>query len=172
MRRSLAPSQQLPNVVTKKQKLSSTVEKENEDRATNTLKETLMAIRKPNLRPEPNNEVTGKSPVLNTPGLDAQSSAQSNIDSAGVRKDSIGTTRVRNNLLLENIDTDSSKASSVDNVVTTTRGPFKPKFYQPKRFISPLLAEQSKDTTDTASHSGDVCNNSNSITSHYYSVVW
>ena len=153
MRRSLAPSQQLHGFATKKPKLSSHVgdaEKENEDFVnsvdpTNTLKETLKSIRRSNVSIK-NAEVTSEASV-------PSSSGQSN-------NDALHLTRVRNELT----DQDSDNSNTTENTSTFQR----PKFVQPKRFVSPLMAGQTKDTLNNTSHiSGD-----NSIASRYYSVVW
>ena len=69
MRRSLAPSQQLHSLATKKPKLSPHVgdeEKENEDFVnivdpTNTFKETLKSIRKSSNDGKPNAEVASEA---------------------------------------------------------------------------------------------------------------
>ena len=175
MRRSLAPSQQLRSLVTKKPKFSSHVndsEKENEDFVNsvetvdpkNTLQETLKSIRKSNVSSndgEPNDEVASEtsvsSPSRNMPLFDSQSN------------DALYSTRVRNEL--KDNDSDDSKTS----VDTSENNTFqrKPKFVPPKRFISPLLAGQTKDTFNVTSCSGDISvDTDDSIVSRYYSVVW
>ena len=156
MRRSFAPSQQLRSLVTKRPKLSSYGDtgKENEDFVNsvdpaNTLKETLKSIRKSSVsgnEGEVANETSISSP-RNTPLLDSHSALHS--------------TRMRNEL----IDKDSNN----NKIISVDKTECKPKFVPPKRFISPLIAGQTKDTCNNTSHSGDA---DSSIASRYYSVVW
>ena len=98
------------------------MEKENEDFVnsidpTNTLKETLKSIRKSNvsINDKPNAEVTSEVSV-------PSSSGQSN-------NDALHLTRVRNEL--------TDQDSDITENTSTFR---RPKFVQPKRFISPLMA--------------------------------
>lgn len=159
MRRSLAPSQQLHSLATKKPKFSSRAgdaEKENEDfvnivDSTNTLKETLKSIRKSNVSSN-----DGK------PNADEASETTASSSGGQSNNDALHSMHVRNELKDIPVDT-------TENTSTFQR----PKFVPPKRFVSPLMTGQTKDTLNNTSHSGDVSGDTdNSIASRYYSVVW
>lgn len=180
MRRSLAPSQQLHNVVTKKPRYlppTGVVEKENDEcmgnaDATSTLQETLKSIRKPNVRSDDCERTTGVAggksmslPSRDTSVLNSQSDNNTS-HLTSLRNEIHATTRLEHNVVKQ----PDTKITDTEDASTA---PCKLKVIPPKKFISPILAVQSKNTTiNNASHNGEPFGNADNITSHYYSVVW
>ena len=145
MRRSLAPSQKLHNVVVKKPKLSSkgcTEEKENTGQIVkNTLLDTLKAIRTNN-----SDFDVGKSANPLNIGISLDRELEFSVESREY--------------------SDGAHSSGAGDTVNASLRPATkpPKFCPPTRFVPPLLSCTTSKANTESDHSTDVV--------RYYSVIW